>query len=133
LRQGYAAEDIRTLNYFFDWLLRLPSALAEQAHAALHAAEEELHMTYITTHERIGIAKGRAEGLVEGRAEGLVEGLVAGLVLALEIKFGVAAEDVIAKLATIDDLAVLEALKDGIRTATSIDQVRAILEPPTAA
>jgi hypothetical protein len=95
--------------------------VAEEAHAALHAAEEELHMTYITTHERIGIAKGRAEGLVEG------------LALALEIKFGVAAEDVIAKLATIDDLAVLEALKDGIRTATSIDQVRAILEPPTAA
>ncbi|GAB4178229.1 MAG: hypothetical protein Fur005_40430 [Roseiflexaceae bacterium] len=113
-------EAIRTLIHFFDWLMRLPPALSEKAHAALHAAEEELQMTYITTHERIGIAKGRAEGLVEG------------LALALEIKFGVAAQDVIAKLATIDDLAVLEALKECIRRATRVEEVQAILEPPTA-
>jgi flagellar biosynthesis/type III secretory pathway protein FliH len=120
LRQGYSAEAIRPLINFFDWLMRLPPALAEQAHAALHAAEEEFQMTYITTHEQIGIAKGRSEGLIEG------------LALALEIKFGVAAQELIARLETIHDITILESVKERIRTATTIDDLHEVLKPPTA-
>jgi flagellar biosynthesis/type III secretory pathway protein FliH len=36
-------------------------------------------MTYVTSVERLGIAKGRAEGHAEGRVEGHAEGRTEGM------------------------------------------------------
>ena len=88
-------------------------------------------MTYITSIEELGIEKGRieghAEGLIEGRAEGLIEG-IAGM---LDLKFGEAAQSVIAEIQAISDLATLERLKAAIKPAQTLDEIRRIYASPT--
>jgi len=92
----------------------LPNALKAQFVQELRTFEEERHMTYITSVEEVGIEKGRAEGLLEGIA------------LGLELKFGAAAEPVIAEVRQISDLALIEAIMAQIKTASSLDDVRRI-------
>src|SRR6266496_6162907 len=94
----------------------LPSNLKIQFAQELRTFEEERQMTYITSIEEIGIEKGR----IEGRAEGLIEG-IAGM---LDLKFGDAAQSVIAEIQTITDLETLERLKAAIKPAQSLDEVR---------
>lgn len=62
-----------------DWLMKLPSGLDQQLWREIETIEENDKMRYITSVERIGIAKGRAEGLLEGRLEGRNEGWNEGL------------------------------------------------------
>ena len=53
-----------------DWLMKLPEWLDQQVWHEIETIEEREKMQYITSVERIGIAKGRLEGRVEGRVEG---------------------------------------------------------------
>ena len=53
-----------------DWLLQLPEWLNSQVLQELETIEESKKVRYVTSVERIGMAKGIAEGLVEGRLEG---------------------------------------------------------------
>lgn len=117
---GYSPEQVRLAFGFVDWLLRLPNALKAQFVQELRTFEEERHMTYITSVEEVGIEKGRAEGLLEGIA------------LGLELKFGAAAEPVIAEVRQISDLALIEAIMAQIKMASSLDDVRRIYTPPPA-
>jgi hypothetical protein len=50
-------------------LLALPEPLELEYHYEIEQIEEEKHMTYITTAERIGIRKGLLKGRTEGRTE----------------------------------------------------------------
>ncbi len=120
---GYSPEQVRLAFRFVDWLLRLPDELRTQFAQELRTFEEERQMTYITSIEEIGIEKGR----IEGRAEGLIEG-IAGM---LDLKFGDAAQSVIAEIQTITDLETLERLKAAIKPAQSLDEVRRVYAPTT--
>ena len=53
-----------------DWMVKLPEGLEQQIWHEIEKIEEREKMQYITSVERIGIAKGRLEGRVEGRVEG---------------------------------------------------------------
>ena len=53
-----------------DWLMQLPEWLNTQVWQELETIEESKKVQYITSVERIGIAKGIARGRVEGRVEG---------------------------------------------------------------
>ena len=79
-------------------------------------------MSYITTAERIG----HARGLEEGRAEGLVEGIGA----MLEMKFGPAGVALLPEIQSIDDIATLERLLQAIKQAATLDEVRAAYTAP---
>ena len=50
--------------------MKLPEWLDQQIWHEIEAIEESEKMQYITSVEKIGIAKGRLEGRVEGRVEG---------------------------------------------------------------
>ena len=50
--------------------MKLPEWLDQQVWREIETIEESEKMQYITSVERIGIAKGRVEGRVEGRLEG---------------------------------------------------------------
>ena len=54
----------RVINLFnvIDWLMQLPEWLNQQIWQELETIEERKKMQYITSVERIGIAKGRIEG-----------------------------------------------------------------------
>ncbi len=76
-------------------------------------------MIYITSIEEIGIEKGHAEGLSEG---------IAGM---LDLKFGEAAQPIIAEIQAITDLATLQRLKAAIKPAQRLDEIRRIYAPTT--
>ncbi|WP_269500257.1 DUF4351 domain-containing protein [Castellaniella sp. S9] len=72
---GYARDDIDALVRLVDWMIALPEALEPDYMRALEALEQEHAMTYITTPERVGLRRGRAEGRVEGQADLLLRQL----------------------------------------------------------
>jgi hypothetical protein len=71
-------------------------------------------MTYITSIEELGIEKGRIEGLREG------------IILALELKFGDAAQPIIAEIREVNDLGMIEQIMARIKTAPTLGDVRRI-------
>ena len=116
---GYSREQIVSLYRFLDWLLRLPPDLDRQVWRTIRQYEEEQQMTYITTAERIGIEQGRREGLLDGIA------------LALEIKFGQVGVDLVPEIRQIDDLTLIQAIYERIKTATTADEIRQVYTPIT--
>jgi Domain of unknown function (DUF4351) len=61
----------RVINLFIvvDWLMKLPEWLDQQVWHEIETIEESEKMQYITSVERIGIAKGRLEGRLEGESK----------------------------------------------------------------
>jgi hypothetical protein len=74
-------------------------------------------MAYITTAERVGIKKGRIDGLLDGIA------------LALEIKFGPAGIDLMPEIRQIDDLTLIQAIYERIKSATTPAEVQRVFAP----
>lgn len=79
-------------------------------------------MTYITYGERIGLERGRVEGRVEGQVQGLQEAITFGL----ELKFGAAGAALLPEIGQIADPTLLQAIMARLKTATTLDDVRAI-------
>jgi hypothetical protein len=86
----------------------------------MHAYEQEHKMPYITSFERLA----REEGLEQGRYEELLNGLE----LALDVKFADAGRQFFIELREITDIAKLRAVQKAIRTAKTIDDLRAVLQ-----
>ena len=81
-----------------DWMMRLPEELDQQLWQEIEIFEENEKMQYVTSIERIGIAKGLQEGRQEGRQEGLLEGEAEMLGLMLKHRFGELSDTVVNKL-----------------------------------
>ncbi len=73
-KRGFSKDDIIKLYRFIDWLMILPEYLEQACFQEIEQFEEEHHMPYITTAERIGIEK----GIKQGRKEGITKGEVIG-------------------------------------------------------
>ena len=75
-----------------DWMMRLPEAMEQQLWHEIETIEESKKMRYVTSVEKIGIAKGRQQGWQEGLHQGLEQGLLQGesklLRKQLERRFG---------------------------------------------
>ena len=120
--RGWAAEDVRQLFRVIDWMINLPKPLELDFCHEIKQYEEEKHMPFITTPERIG----REEGRAEGRAEGLSKGLINGIEVALELKFGEVGLRLLPEIRAIADEAKLEAILGAIRTAASPEDLRRV-------
>ena len=110
----------RVIDLFIivDWLMKLPEWLEQQVWYEIETTEESEKMQYITSVEKIGIAKGR----IEGRVEGKVEGEAKLLRRLLERRFGILptwASDKLNSAAEQD----LEAWGEAVLTASSLDAV----------
>ncbi len=114
--QGYQKQDIINLFHFIDWVMRLPQDLEKNFLEDLDKYEEKDKMRYVTSVERIGIEKGREEGKLEG--------LVSAIELGLELKFGSEGLELLPEISPIKDLEVLTAIKDGIKKANSLEELR---------
>lgn len=64
--RGYSREQVVRLFNIIDWMLQLPRALERDFVRAVDTIQEEKHMPYMNTIERLA----REEGLQEGRQEG---------------------------------------------------------------
>jgi len=100
-----------------DWRLRLPNEVRTQFAPEMRTFEEERQMTYITSIEELGIEKGRIAGLIEGIA------------VMLDLKFGDAAQSVIAEIQSITDLDTLERLIRHSKPAQTLDEIWHIYAP----
>jgi hypothetical protein len=79
-KRGFSKTDIVKLYRFIDWLMVLPEDLERSCFQEILHFEEEQHMPYITTAERIGIEK----GIKEGEKRGLNKGEVIGEIRATQ-------------------------------------------------
>jgi hypothetical protein len=67
--QGYSQQEVTDLYRFVDWVLTLPSDLAEAFKIDLIAYEGEKNMPYISELERESLAAGEAKGETKGEAK----------------------------------------------------------------
>ena len=86
--RGHGREVMLELFRVMDWMIRLPESLEEAFRQEVYAFEEAKWMPYITSVERAGIEKGRAEGLEQGMERGVQQGEAALLLRQIERKFG---------------------------------------------
>lgn len=88
-------------------------------------------MPYVTSIERLAIAKakdegkieGKIEGAREGKVEGKREGLLSGIELSLELKFGAAGRDYFAQMKDVADVELLERILHAIKKAATLDEL----------
>jgi hypothetical protein len=118
--RNLSKEDVRQLFLVIDWILDLPPELQEQFRDTVHRYELEKKMPYISSIERLGIAKGIAKGEAKGREAGLREGIL----LALETKFGAAGRKLRRKAKQVKGIVELRRLMRAIQAAQTIDEVR---------
>jgi hypothetical protein len=86
-------------------------------------------MTYITSIERMGREKGMQQGIEQGLQQGRLLELLDGIALALELKYGVShplLPQVLDELQAITDVDRLKMVQTAIRTATTLEALRAV-------
>ena len=110
----------RVIDLFgvIDWMMRLPEELDQQLWQEIEILEENEKMQYVTSVERIGIAKGRQEG----RQKGLLEGEAEMLGLMLKHRFGELSDEVVNRLR----LASEDQLKEWLISAISAPNLDAV-------
>jgi flagellar biosynthesis/type III secretory pathway protein FliH len=102
--------------------MQLPEWLNNQVWQELETIEENKNVQYITSVERIGIAKGMAKGVEKGRVEGRVEGQSRLLRRLLERRFGALPSWATEQLSNASEQQ-LEAWGEAILTAPTLEAV----------
>mgnify|MGYP001793067871 FL=1 len=113
---GFERDSIIILFRFIDWMLTLPTDLAQEFWQEYSSFEESKQMQYVTSVERIGIEKGVLQGLLEA------------IELGLELKFNTDALSLMEEISQIDDIEKLRAIKDGIKTLNSIEELKQVYQ-----
>jgi hypothetical protein len=114
--RGWSAEDVRQLFRIIDWMMTLPADLEQEFRGEMYRYEQERHMPYVTSIERLARQ--------EGREEGLREGLLAGIVAGLETRFGTAGKRLLPRLRKLKDVSRLAAILESIPRAATLEEIR---------
>ena len=104
---------------FIDWVLQLPKPEALAFWHELREIEEEKHMQYVTSVERIGIEQGLQQGGQEGQAEMVLR--------VLSRRLGAVPSDLALRIRGLPDPQLLP-LMDVVVTATGLPEVTAAVE-----
>ncbi len=113
--RGYSREQVVRLFNIIDWMLQLPKELEPEFAQAVNAIQEEKHMPYVNTIERVE----REKAVHEGRHEG-VEGT---LRKQIALKFGVLPEWANNRLASATD----DQLDNWVAQILTADSLEALL------
>jgi predicted transposase YdaD len=73
-----------------------------------------------------GLQQGREQGLQQGREQALRQGQYSTIALGLELKFGTEGLQLMPEIQQIEDMAILEAIVQGIKTLNTLDELRQI-------
>ena len=111
----FSREQVLNLFAFLDWMLTLPLDLEREFEVEVEELEEEQRMKYVTSFER----NARREELL-----GAIE-------LGLELKFGNEGLALMREISVLDDIERLRAVKSGIKTVSSVSELRQIYQPTT--
>jgi hypothetical protein len=118
--RGWLPADVRQLFRLIDWLMELPAELQDGFRQELHKFEEERHMPYITSVERLAKKEGRQEG---ARAE-----LLGTIRAGLKDRFGSAGVRLMVKVRAIGELPRLRMLARVLIKAESLQAFRDLLD-----
>lgn len=108
--RGLSAADIRQLFRFIDWIMELPVLLDDLFWHEIHRYEEETHMPFLTTPERLGLEKG----------------LLAGIEACLKVKFGAEGSKLMPEIRALRNHEMLQTVLDAIGTAASPEDLRRV-------
>jgi hypothetical protein len=118
--RGWSAADVRQLFRLIDWLMELPDELQGSFRQELHKFEEERHMPYVTSIERLAKKEGRQQG---ARAE-----LLGTIRAGLKDKFGAAGIRLMGRVRVIDGLPRLRVLVQALIKIESLQAFRDLLD-----
>ncbi|MBF0458203.1 MAG: hypothetical protein HQK99_09945 [Nitrospirae bacterium] len=104
----------------------LQDEVSKEAEAMALVYDLERDVRFRQGRER-GITEGRERGITEGREKGKYEGLIEAVELGLELKFGSAGLEIMGMVKAVDNVDKLEALKNLIRKAGSLDELKVFL------
>jgi hypothetical protein len=103
----------------FDWFLQLPPGYNARLWREASESDKENVMPLVSYLEQVGIEK----GMEKGQRIGLVKAIALGL----DLKFDKAGLALMPAVEKIEDLTVLEAIKDAIKPAASLDDVSKLI------
>ncbi len=109
-QRGLARDDVRQLFRLIDWFMDLPEPLEVELRDEVTRYEQEKHMPYVTSFERIGLSRGRLEGIE----------------LALRMRFGERGSMLLPEIRQIHDEEKLKTILDAIESVSSPDELRHI-------
>lgn len=111
----FRREEVLNLLAFVDWMLTLPLELEREFLVEVEKLEVEQRMKYVTSFERVA----RREELL-----GAIE-------LGLELKFGSEGLALMQEISVLYDIERLRLIKEGIKTVSSVSELRQIYQPTT--
>lgn len=114
-KYGLNHKQVLNLFAFLDWMLTLPLDLEREFLVEVENLVEEQRMKYVTSVERIA----RRESLLKG------------IEVSLEVKFGSEGLNLLSEISQIDDVKQLENILEGIKTSSSVSELRQIYQPTT--
>jgi hypothetical protein len=117
--RGWTAHDVRQLFRVLDWIMALPSELETQFRSMLYRYEQEKHMPYVTSMERLA----KEEGIEQGLRDGVIQGIESSL----NSKFGSAGLALLPRAQSCKSTAKLQRLLDAIPHAASVAQLKKLL------
>jgi hypothetical protein len=124
--RGRSAEQIRQLFRFIDWMMDLPQDLETAFTDQLHQLEQEKHMPYVTSVERLAHEKGMQQGMQQGMREGISRGLISGIRSVLEVRFGDRAGGIIQQIEQLADAEILAKVLEQAKTVEQPEQLASI-------
>jgi hypothetical protein len=124
--RGLSAEPIRQLFRFIDWMMDLPQDLETAFTDQLHQLEQEKHMPYVTSVERLAHEKGMQQGMQQGMREGISRGLISGIRSVLEVRFGDRAGGIIQQIEQLADAEILAKVLEQAKTVEQPEQLASI-------
>jgi hypothetical protein len=120
----YSRKEILDLFRFIDWIMDLPEKEERLFKEQLVLFEEEKHMQYVTSIERLG----RLDGQKEGKKEGMLKISREAVSDVLRIRFKRIPKDVAGMIRSIEDINDLKMLHKFAITAPDIATFQAELE-----
>jgi hypothetical protein len=125
--RGWSREKIIGLFHFVDWNVRLPDNLEDRLWLEINKIEEEGKMPYISSVERIGYRRGWDDGKNVGHSQGILTGRLEAIELGLVLRFGDSGVSLMPSIRNIDDPDRLQMIKDAIRVAGSLEDIRQLI------
>ncbi len=111
--RGFNAKDVRELFRVIDWMMELSPALEEAFRQDVDSIQQEKHMPYITSIERVGHRRGLRQGIET----------------ALRIRFGEEGLKLMPEIQNIHEEDKLEAILKSLETVPSPEAVRQLWSP----
>ncbi len=124
LYERWGPEEVRRLARLIDWVMQLPKDLESQVLKEIHAFEQENHMPYVTSFERLTMEEVEARGVARGAALGETKGIHDTIGIVLKAKFGPAGTALIPEIQQIRDAKALLQIAELIQQSGSVEEVR---------